>query len=166
MRFGMDREHYGSIRTWFLGRPWRMALLRVAYRWLPLFVAASYPACLLFCFLERRELFLRAVFVPAAMFILVSAFRHFVDFPRPYERDGITPLIAKGKGGHSFPSRHAASAGMIAAVWMAVWYPAGILFLLVTLLVAAGRVLAGVHYVRDVVAGGVLGFLAVWIFFV
>ncbi|MDE6874876.1 MAG: phosphatase PAP2 family protein [Lachnospiraceae bacterium] len=157
---------YEKIRTWFLEKEWRMMFLRAAYRGLPLVVAAGYPVCLLVCFLSRRELFLRAVLVPAAMFFFVSAFRHIADFPRPYERGGILPLIAKDKKGHSFPSRHAASAGMIAAVWMAVWMPGGILFSAVAVLVAASRVLAGVHHVRDVLFGGVFGFFAVWIFFV
>ncbi len=162
----MKRQHYEGIRTWFLGAGWRMGLLRAVYRGLPLFVAASYPACLLVCYFCKKGLLLRAVLAPAAMFFFVSIFRHFVDFPRPYEDGGITPLIAKEKKGHSFPSRHAASAGMIAAVWMAAWYPAGIFFLAVAVLVAASRVLAGVHYVRDVLAGGVFGFFSVWIFFV
>lgn len=162
----MDRENYEKIRAWFLGAAWRMALLRAAYRLLPPAVAAGYPVCLLVCFTRRRELLLRAVVVPAAMFLLVSAFRHIADFPRPYEKDGILPLIEKGKRGHSFPSRHAASAGMIAAVWTAVWQPGGILFSAVAVLIAASRVLAGVHYVKDVLFGGVFGFLAVWIFFV
>ncbi len=162
----MKRRHYEKVRTWFLCAGWRMVLLCAVYRGLPLFVAASYPCCLLLCFLYRKELFVRAVFAPAAMFFLVSVFRHFVDFPRPYEKDGIVPLIAKEKKGHSFPSRHAASAGMIVAVWLALARPAGIFFLAVAVLIAASRVLAGVHYGRDVLAGGVFGFAAVWIFFV
>lgn len=162
----MRYQSYEKIRAWFQGAGWRMGLLRMAYRGLPFLVAASYPACLVLSFVRKKELFLRAVFVPAAMFFLVSIFRHFVDFPRPYEKEGITPLIAKEKKGHSFPSRHAASAGMIAAVWMAVWHPAGFFFLAVALLTSLSRVLAGVHYVRDVLVGGIFGFFSVWIFFV
>lgn len=162
----MEPQRYEKIRSWFLCAGWRMGFLRAAYRGLPLFVAASYPVCLLICFFYKKGLFLRALLVPAVMFLFVSAFRHFVDFPRPYERGGITPLIAKGKKGHSFPSRHAASAGMVAAVWMAVWPMSGILFLAVAFLIAASRVLAGVHDVRDVLAGGVFGFVSVYIFFV
>ena len=83
----------------------------------------------------------------------------------PYEKEGIVPLIKKEKCGHSFPSRHAASAGMVAAVWTAYCLPAGIFFLAVGVLIAASRVFAGVHYVRDVLVGGVFGFFSVWIFF-
>lgn len=161
----MRRERYEKIRAWFEESPQRMAFLRAAYRGLPLLVAASYPVCLLLCFLQQRELLLRAVLAPAAMFLLVSVFREIFDFPRPYEKEGIKPLIAKEKKGHSFPSRHAASAGMISAVWLAVCAPAGIAFLLITVLIAASRVLAGVHYVRDVLAGAVFGFFSVWTFF-
>lgn len=162
----MKQQTYEKLRAWFLGAGWRMGLLRAVYRGLPFLVAASYPFCLSLCFFYKKGLFLRAVLVPAVMFLLVSIFREFVDFPRPYENGGITPLIAKEKKGHSFPSRHAASAGMIAAAWMALWHPAGFFFLAVAVLVAASRVLAGVHYVRDVLVGGMFGFFSVWIFFV
>lgn len=162
----MKREHYEKIRTWFLRTPWHMMLLRAAYKGLPLIVAASYPFCLLLYFFNRRELFLRAVLVPAVLFLFVSFFRHRLNVPRPYEREKIVPLIAKQKKGHSFPSRHAASAGIIAAVWMAYTRPAGIVMIIVTFLIGLSRVLAGVHDVRDVVFGGVFGFVAAWIFFI
>lgn len=161
----MKRESYEKIRIWFLRTPRRVPLLRAAYKGLPLIVAASYPLCLLLCFLHRRELFLRAVIVPALLFLLVTLIRHQFNFPRPYEREKIVPLIPKQKKGHSFPSRHAASAGIIAAVWMAYWYPAGIAMIMITFFIAVSRVLAGVHDVRDVIFGGVVGFVATWIFF-
>lgn len=41
----------------------------------------------------------------------------------------------------------------------------GYFFLAVGVLIAASRVFAGVHYVRDVLVGGVFGFFSVWIFF-
>ena len=161
----MNAGRYRKIREWFLCAPWRIKFLLIAYRGLPLFVAAGYAVCLALCFFCRRELLFRAIFVPAAMFFLVSVFRHFADFQRPYETEGIVPLIKKEKCGHSFPSRHAASAGMVAAVWTAYCLPAGIFFLAVGVLIAASRVFAGVHYVRDVLVGGVFGFFSVWIFF-
>lgn len=158
----MRSEQYEKIRVWFEKTPRRMKALRAAYQGLPLLTAVSYPVCLLLCLLYRRELLLRAVLAPAVMFAAVSVFREMFDFPRPYEKDGIVPLIAREKKGRSFPSRHAASAGMIAAVWLAVYVPAGIAFVLITVLIAASRILAGVHYVRDVLAGAVFGFLSVW----
>jgi undecaprenyl-diphosphatase len=62
---------------------------------------------------------------------------------------------------HSFPSGHAARAFMIATLavgmgpaWLAIvlciWAP----------LVALARVAMGVHYLSDIVAGGILGILA------
>ncbi len=161
----MKRESYEKIRTWFLRAPWRILLLRTAYKGLPLIVSASYPLCLLLCFLYQRELFLRAVIVPALLFLFLSLIRYQFNFPRPYEREKIIPLIQKQKKGHSFPSRHAASAGIIAAVWMAYSYPAGIIMIILTFFIAVSRVLAGVHDVRDVAFGGAAGFVAAWIFF-
>ena len=162
----MKRENYDKIRAWFLRTPRCLLLLRAAYKGLPLIVATSYPLCLLLCFLYQRELFLRAVIVPALLFLLITLIRHQINFPRPYEREKIIPLIQRQKKGHSFPSRHTASAGIIAAVWMAYWYPAGITMIMITFFIAVSRVLAGVHDVRDVAFGGVVGFIAARIFFI
>ena len=98
------------------------------------------------------------VFIPAVVFGVVSVMRHIWDFPRPYEQ-GRQALIAKDKKGHSFPSRHVASAVVIAFVWLDYNIIAGSFFGIVALGIAATRVLAGVHYVRDVIAGAGLALL-------
>ena len=90
-------------------------------------------------------------------FLLVSRVRVFIDAKRPYEVYDFYKIEPKGKKGHSFPSRHAFSAFAIATLTLFV-YPA---FASVLLLFAVGmcvcRVLLGIHFIRDVVAGGLVG---------
>lgn len=109
--------------------------------------------------------FLQALAVPAVGFVLVSLMRRAINEPRPYEACGIEKLIDKDTQGKSFPSRHSFSIAVIGMCWLRYVPAAGTLILLASLVMAWARVLAGVHYPRDVVCGlslGVLAGLAMW----
>ncbi len=99
----------------------------------------------------------RAVLTCGISFLAVSLFRHFYNAPRPYERDGVTPLIAKKTQGRFFPSRHVFSAFVI-AVSVFFFYPFwGIALLCLGVLLAYLRTALKVHYVKDVVVGALCG---------
>lgn len=156
----MNLSQYTTLREWFLQHPGCLKLLRVLYR-LPLLMYCAYPALLAWLLIQKRwDLLLREVAVPLAVFLGVTLLRHWHNSPRPYEVWNVTPLFPRSKKGHSFPSRHSAAASVIA---MAFWYinpVAGAVMLAAALLIAVSRVLAGVHFVRDVLAGlaaGILG---------
>ncbi|MFR2587027.1 MAG: phosphatase PAP2 family protein, partial [Adlercreutzia equolifaciens] len=74
-----------------------------------------------------------------------------------YERCAISPLIVRDGAGESFPSRHAFSAFAIAASWFAAAVPVALALLAVAALLAVCRVLGGVHFPRDVIAGALVG---------
>lgn len=99
----------------------------------------------------------RSVMVPAVCFVLVSVVRSWVNAPRPYEELDIQPLIDKGTRGRSLPSRHVFSVYLIAMSWLAYCLPVGVVLLVLGIDMMALRVLGGVHYVRDVVCGALLG---------
>lgn len=65
------------------------------------------------------------------------------------------------------PSRHVFSITIIAMCWLYIYQPIGIVLLILTIILAAVRVIAGVHFIRDVIAGiavGILcGFIGLWI---
>ena len=110
--------------------------------------------------------FWRVLAVPAAVFVLGTLLRAAINRPRPYEALNFTPLFPKDTKGQSMPSRHCFSAAAIMAAAFTVWVPLGVAACLLAAVVAVTRVLTGVHYPSDVLAGlafgagaAVIGFL-------
>lgn len=113
---------------------------------------------------DNREasawLLARCIVVPALAFAAVSIFRRIYNAPRPYEALNIQPLIIKDTHGKSFPSRHTFSMFMISVTWLA-WQPiVGGVLLVAGVFMGAIRVLGGVHFPRDVVAGALAAIAA------
>lgn len=103
---------------------------------------------------------LRGAAVPAAVFLLGTALRAAIDRPRPYEAFGQPPLFPKDTRGKSMPSRHSFSAAGIAVT---AWYfcpPLGATAWALAVVIGGTRVLGGVHYPGDVLAGLAFGALA------
>lgn len=168
----MTAERYKRIYDWFAARPAARRALCVLTRAMPAAVMALYP--LLVALLALRlwqtvrggdaaqaaaagEL-ARAVLVPGAVFVGGSLLRHRLNWPRPYEQPGFVPLLQKDTRGHSFPSRHSMSAAVIAMAWLRTSPAVGLALCVLTAAICASRVLAGVHYPRDVLCGAALGF--------
>ena len=125
-----------------------------------LLTMAAYPMLLLYLFFsEKYEMLYHTVLVPGVAFVVVSIFRRVYNAPRPYEQMQIRPLIQKDTKGKSFPSRHVFSIFMIGMSFMPV-FPviAGVIFVAGVFL-ALIRVIGGVHYMHDVIAGALLGIL-------
>jgi membrane-associated phospholipid phosphatase len=109
---------------------------------------------------QRDSRLLKAVLVPAVSFVLLSLYRRWNNAKRPYEVLDIQPLIQKDTKGKSFPSRHVFSVFVIAMtfLWLKPWL--GVVFLAAGVLLAACRVIGGVHWVKDVVVGALAGIVA------
>ena len=119
-----------------------------------------YPLLLVLVWLFEPAYLPRALLVPAASFALVSVFRRVYNAKRPYEELSIEPLIPKDTKGKSFPSRHVFSVYMIAMAWLPFNTVVGVLLLLLGIDMMCMRVLGGVHYPQDVLAGAACGVLA------
>jgi undecaprenyl-diphosphatase len=78
--------------------------------------------------------------------------------PRPFVAEGYVPLIAHGADS-GFPSDHLIVLGALTAAAFGASRLLGGLSLALALIVAVGRVAAGVHWIGDVAAGAVLGAL-------
>ncbi|MCI2106662.1 MAG: phosphatase PAP2 family protein [Intestinimonas sp.] len=163
----MTKERYDEIRTWFLLHPVQLNSMKALNRWLPRVVYCVYPLLLVSLALRRDERFFRVLLVPAVVFGTVTLLRRIWNFPRPYEKLGIEPLIPREKKGHSFPSRHVASVTIIAIACWYVWIPFGIAMSIIALLISVIRPLAGIHFPRDVIAGFafslIIGLVGFWI---
>ena len=121
-----------------------------------------YVAFLVYAFVAGLEgdftLLKRSIIIPAVSFFLVSIFRKALSAKRPYEVYGFKPVLDKDTVGNSFPSRHVFSIFMISMVYLQVSLVAAVLIGVVGLLLALVRVLTGVHFVKDVVAGALVAF--------
>ena len=124
-------------------------------------VFIAYPILLLYLLLQRNPILGRAIIVPLDSFIVVSVFRHLVNRKRPYEYFEVKPVIDKDTEGKSFPSRHVFSATVIGMTLIfALPVPwIGVLMLIPALGLALIRVLSGVHFISDVIAGAAFGVL-------
>lgn len=126
-------------------------LTGVVFMVYPLYIAVLYG--------EKDPKLLKVILVPAVSFVLITVLRRIINAPRPYEKFGIPPVIEKDTKGKSFPSRHVFSVFIIAVTIFYSHPGAGILIGLIGVSMAVIRVLGGVHEVRDVVAGAVIGLL-------
>lgn len=156
----MTKETYQRRMEWLLAHPGAVRGLKGINLALTAVVFCAYPLFLSGLFVEKDPGLLRAVLVPAISFAAVSVFRQLVNRPRPYERFGVPAALSKDTPGKSFPSRHVFSVFVIAST-VFVWnHPAGIALGFLGVVLAAIRVIGGVHTVADVTAGMMVGILS------
>ena len=154
----MNEQQYRAVIGWFNARPAAKKALRAVSTGA---VAAVYLLYLgLLAWLAWHAMWAQlgvTAVVPAAAFVAGTALRVAIDRPRPYKKYGFAPLFPKDKTGQSMPSRHCFSAAAIAA---AVWYvlpPVGAVLAVLAIIIAISRVITGVHFVSDVLAGLAFG---------
>ncbi len=138
----------------YVAYPVALAFLFVSERWADAFLHDTLPS--------GPTHLVQAFMVPFLSFIALTIARKAMNAPRPYEVFGVAPLIPKETEGSSFPSRHAFSIFVIATTFLiALPTPLpGALVMGLGILLALIRVLCGVHFPRDVIAGALLGILA------
>ncbi len=100
------------------------------------------------------------IVVPAVSFLLLSVFRAKYNAKRPYEVYGFKPLIKKDTAGRSFPSRHVFSIFVIGSTIWCVCPVFGAGVMAAGVVLAVIRVVTGVHFPKDVIAGAVIGFIS------
>lgn len=152
----MTKEQYERISAPFRS-PRRRKLLTLVNRALTLATYAFYIGLCGFWLLQRDARLLPALLIPGVPFVLLSLFRKKLDAPRPYEALDIEPLIHKDTRGKSFPSRHVFSVFVIAMTAALLSPVATAALCLAGALMACIRVVGGVHFPRDVIAGALIG---------
>ena len=168
----MRAEQYEPLYRWFSAHPALRRCVILLDHWLPLVPFVCYPVLLCLLNVHLVQLFLaqkqaaldfmlliaRSILVPGFTFWGGTVLRARLNVPRPYEQPGFVPLVQKSTKGHSFPSRHALSAAVLAMVWLYFYPVVGWVMAGIAVLICILRVLTGVHAVRDVVCGAALGF--------
>lgn len=176
----MKKQNYQNIQNWFARHSTAFTWFRRRYSLFPFLLFIAYALLLaVYLFFAIGELvntppeeykvlhdFLKITGIPAIVFFGITIFRKLYNAKRPYEVYPIAPLIKKNKQGQSFPSRHTASAFIIAMAFLYINIPSGCVMLLLSLCIAVMRVLAGVHFIKDVAAAGLISIFAGILFFV
>lgn len=153
----MKKEFYDRLaRPFELDEKKRERLIKLN-TYLTRAVYVVYPVLLAASVFVPGKSFWRVLFVTAGSFALVTVFRKICSARRPYEVWDAPPLIPKETKGNSFPSRHIFSVFIIAMSAFYVWRPLGIVLAAAGVCLAVVRVIARVHFVRDVAAGAALG---------
>jgi undecaprenyl-diphosphatase len=126
----------------------------------PLFVAAVVVLAVAGVVLRRRQLVTASALAVAASGLAVGAaalIAGIVARPRPFVADPHVRLFLAHAPDPGFPSDHATAAFAIAAVLIARLGRRAIPVLIAAGVLAVARVVVGVHYPSDVLAGAVLG---------
>ena len=159
----MNQQQYRDLSTWVCKTPLRKKTINLLCQVIPNTLFLLYILASLYVMLELfRNGFdsqlLPFWIVPAVGFFIVTIIRKKLNHPRPDECFDFIPL-RHHEHGLSFPSRHSASAFLVS---YGLWYlhhvgkyPLSlvILALVLSVLTAVSRVVAGVHFPKDVIAG-------------
>lgn len=120
----------------------------------------SYVAVIALLYIEEPIMAVRGVLATAIPFVIVSVARLLINAPRPYELYDFYEKRPKDKSGQSFPSRHVFSAFLVATVAYSVSIPLMIVNLVLGVAIAVSRVLLGMHFIRDVACGFLIGIVS------
>lgn len=153
----MYTDFYERISAPFRRSERATAALSVLNKLLVWATAAAFLGLAAWLALHQDARIIRYLAVCALSFAGATALRSALNRPRPYELYPIEGLIKKDTKGKSFPSRHLFSASVISCALLWVNVPAGTACFAATAILAVIRVVGGVHFPRDVIAGIALG---------
>ena len=162
----MKNNHYIKTTTYINNHEKLQKALIVVNYILTAIVFVSFIMLLMTLALKRDMRIINIVLVCSVSFVLVSVFRHFFNAPRPYVVYGYKPAVDKEKQGESMPSRHVFSAFIITMSFLWINPIFSILLFVVSTLIAVHRVVVGIHFIKDVLAGALVGIIAGLIYFV
>lgn len=106
---------------------------------------------------ESAIAFLELCITLGVPFFAVTIIRRAINAPRPYEIYNFYGDPPKKRCGCSFPSRHAYSAFAIGTYFAFASPLLGGILLVLSALMCTARVLLGIHFIRDVLTGALVG---------
>ncbi len=153
----MTELQYKNMLCWIKSRPKLAKLTVLSGKVVTYCIYAFYPLFIIFLIFTQNSAGYKCVLVPAVSFLILSMVRYLLNFPRPYEKYDLVPLYNKSTVGRSFPSRHTFCIFIIAVTAFYIYPAIGITISILGVILAVSRVLCGVHFIRDVVAGALSG---------
>lgn len=158
----MKEQHYRQLSSYMSETKSRSNTIKALHDVLPVIMMVFYPLQILYLLVTSgfdNEVFLKATLVPLGTLVLITALRYIINAKRPYEKYNYTPVVKKDTKGKSFPSRHTASAFIIAMAFLYLDTTLGVIMLVLATVIAITRVLSGVHFIRDVIGGALISIL-------
>ena len=157
----MDYRLYHSINEIAEHHPWLGHVAATLETWsIPLVAGATFALWLLARpgGALKWKLACGSALASAALALLVNqAIAHIWSRPRPYAAHADASVFVARSHDPSFPSDHASAAFAIGVAVLCFDRLFGGIFLAAAVAIATGRVIAGVHYPADVLAGGLIG---------
>ena len=157
----MKKSFYGKIMNFWNRHPKAVKILLPVVKISTLAVYVAYPTVSLYLLMNDPKRLVMFLLVPAFVFGFVTVLRKILDLPRPYALYGFTPILGNPrKTGCSCPSRHTASAVVIACACRWISAPLGLVMFLPAFVIAISRVLGGAHFPKDVILGAAIAMAA------
>lgn len=156
----MNENTYAKITKLIYNHKYGPQILRGINNITVILVYCLYSILLMILAYNHDARFWRVLLTPGISFVLVSIFRKVFNASRPYEVLNIDSIIKKDTKGKSFPSRHVFSIFVISTAFYYILPPMGVVLMFLGILLALARVLGGVHFPRDVIAGAIIGILS------
>jgi len=114
--------------------------------------------CTFFLFKTSKKAIVTFIFALILATLVDQIFRFFLPIERPFIGQEVTLLFFPPQD-PSFPSNHAFLASVAAFSLFSYQKKAGVLAILAAVLIGLSRIVAGVHWPIDVLAGFLFGFL-------
>ena len=158
----MKEQQYKQLNSYMSETKSRSNTIKALHDVLPVIMMVFYPLQILYLLVTQgadNEVFLKATLVPLGTLIFVTVLRYIINAKRPYEKYSYNPVVKKDTQGKSFPSRHTASAFIIAMAFLYIDTTLGVIMLVLATIIAITRVLSGVHFIRDVIGGALISII-------
>ena len=106
-------------------------------------------------------LLLFSLILAEAIYLVIGLIYH---QPRPFlSHPAVNPLVDVTSSSQSFPSNHTILVFLFSLAILEANQVVGIIFLCLSALVGLSRIIAGVHYPSDVLAGVIIAILSTWL---
>ena len=155
----MYKKNYEKIKSVILKYRHGTFIINLLNKIITSLVYLIYPSLLALLFFNKDKRIWPTLFIPGLGFLIISIYRSYTNYPRPYELYDIIPIINKDTKGKSFPSRHVFSIFIIAKTLYYISNLLGAFLMVLGSILAVLRVLGGVHFPKDVIVGAISGLL-------